>query len=112
MTRTRFLAFALLTVASSPALAGASDFALVNGVGTALADVSIRRHGSEEWRNLPVAPANGASSQVQFKDDDCAFDIRAKVDGKVATWSGINLCETKSVKLNRNASGEVWVDYD
>ena len=77
-----------------------------------MTEVSIRRHGSEEWKPLPVSPVKGATSQVQFKDPDCAFDIRAKVEGKVATWSSVNLCETKSVTLNRNASGAPWVDYD
>ena len=27
-------------------------------------------------------------------------------------WTGINLCGTKAVILNRNGSGVLWVDYE
>ena len=33
-------------------------------------------------------------------------------DGTLAVWAGVNLCEVKSVTLNRNASGATWADYD
>jgi hypothetical protein len=28
------------------------------------------------------------------------------------TWTGVNLCGAKSVKLNRDESAGAWVDYD
>ncbi len=50
---------------------------------------------------------------MEFDDPDCAFDIRAKVGGgETAVWSGVNLCETKTVTLRRSDSGATWVDYD
>ena len=98
---------------ATPVLAGAGDFTLVNGAGADMTEVSIRRHGSEEWKPLPVSPVKGATSQVQFKDPDCAFDIRANVAGAgPITWAGVNLCDVKSVTLNRDGSAGAWVDYD
>lgn len=101
-----------LALASSPALAGAENFVLVNGTGVDLSDLSIRRTGSGEWRPLGPAPAAGAASSVVFSDPDCAFDIRAGVAGGSATWRGVNLCGTSRLTLRRRPTGETWVDYD
>ncbi|HEY7959743.1 MAG TPA: hypothetical protein VID20_06745 [Sphingomicrobium sp.] len=105
----------LLTLASvaSPALAGASGFTLVNGTGAALAQLSIRRSGTQEWKTLGSAPGVGARMDMKFSDPDCAFDIRANVPGAGAvTWADVNLCDVKSVTLNRDAAAGAWVDYD
>jgi hypothetical protein len=99
-------------VPGSPALAGASNFNLVNGTGGSIAEVSIRRAGSSEWKPLSSAPAAGATSPVNFSDPDCAFDIRAKAGGNPITWAGVNLCGTKSVILRTDPSAGAWVDYD
>lgn len=86
---------------------------LVNGTGGALAEVSIRRAGSSDWKPLGAAPAPGASGSVQFNDPDCAFDIRATVAGAgPTTWAGVNLCDVKAVTLKRDESAGAWVDYD
>lgn len=108
------LAAASLSFGSAPAVAGASAFNLVNGTGANITSLSIRRFGTQAWQPLAAAPSAGARSQVDFSDRDCAFDIRATLAGGAsATWSGVNLCEVKSVTLNRNAaSGASWVDYD
>jgi len=109
----RLALLAVLAASATPALAaGASNFTLVNGTGVALADVSIRRAGTEEWKTLGAAPSPGARSSVNFSDPDCAFDIRAKVAGAPVTWAGVNLCAVKSVTLNRDGSAGAWVDYD
>jgi hypothetical protein len=111
MRKIALLAF-LLTPAS-PALAGASNFVLVNGTGGALADVSIRRAGTSAWKKLGTAPAAGARGAVQFSDPDCAFDIQAKVaGGGPVTWAGINLCDVKSVTHEKDENAGAWVDYD
>lgn len=112
MSKRLFLAATAALFASAPALAQAGNFTLVNAAGADMADVQIRRFGAAEWKPLSAAPRAGARSIVQFSDPDCAFDIRAKVGGTTATWSGVNLCEVKSVTLNRNESGALWVDYD
>lgn len=103
-----------LSFAAAPALAGASGFNLVNGTGANITGLSIRRFGTQAWQTLSAAPSAGARSKVDFSDSDCAFDIRATLAGGAsATWSGVNLCEVKSVTLNRNAAtGASWVDYD
>ena len=108
------LAIALLLLTASPAsAAGASNFTLVNGTGAALAELSIRRAGTQEWKALGPAPSAGARMQVKFVDPDCAFDIQAKVPGAgPVTWAGVNLCAVKSVTLNRDGSAGAWVDYD
>ena len=107
------LAFLILLASASPALAGASNFTLVNGTSGALSDLSIRRTGTSDWKPLGAAPAAGARGPVQFSDPDCAFDIRATVPGAgPVTWAGVNLCDVKSVTLQRDASAGAWVDYD
>jgi hypothetical protein len=103
----------LLAAAASPALAGASNFTLVNGTGAALAAVSIARSGTTAWKPLADAPSAGARAPISFKDPDCAFDIRANVAGVgPVTWAGVNLCDVKSVTLKRDQSAGAWVDYD
>ena len=109
----RLILVASAVAAPAPALADASDFTLVNGTGAGLADVVIRRAGTTDWKPLGAAPGAGARSPVQFKDPDCAFDIRARVPGTgPVTWAGVNLCDVKSVTLKRDGSIGAWVDYD
>jgi hypothetical protein len=110
MNRVAFLAI----FASAPAFAaGASSFTLVNGTGAALAELSIRRAGTQDWKPLGPAPSAGARSSMKFSDPDCAFDIRAKVAGAgPVTWADVNLCAVKSVTLNRDGAAGAWVDYD
>lgn len=110
MSRVAFL----FLFAASPALAaGASNFTLVNGTGAALAELSIRRAGTSDWKPLGAAPSAGGRSAINFNDADCAFDIRANVAGAGRmTWADVNLCAVKSVTLNRDGSAGAWVDYD
>jgi len=72
---------ALIAAAASPAFAGASNFNLVNGTAGALADLSIRRAGTNDWKPLGTAPSPGGQGSITFSDPDCAFDIRATVPG-------------------------------
>jgi hypothetical protein len=115
LERMRKTAIALLLMTSSSAAMagqGASDFTLVNGTSGPLAGVSIRRAGSSDWKPLGTAAAAGARATVQFKDPDCAFDIRGKVGGSDVTWAGVNLCGAKSVTLKKDDTAGAWVDYD
>jgi hypothetical protein len=113
MNRVASLGF-LAILASTPGLAaGASNFTLVNGTGAALAELSIRRAGTQDWKPLGAAPAAGARGSMNFNDPDCAFDIRANLAGAGSvTWADVNLCAVKSVTLNRDGSAGAWVDYD
>ena len=69
----------LLAFGAAPAFAGASNFTLVNGTGVSLAELSIRRAGTQDWKALGTAPSAGARGSMTFSDPDCAFDIRATV---------------------------------
>lgn len=113
--RMRFLALAILIAAvstSATAGGGASGFTIVNGTTGALGELSITRAGTKDWKTLGAAPAAGARGPVQFKDPDCAFDIRATVGGSPVTWAGVNLCDVKSVTLRKDDGAGAWVDYD
>ena len=94
-------------------MAGAGNFTIVNATGRDITALAIRRFGTTAWQPLGAAPKAGARGSVQFSDADCAFDIQGTLAGGVnAVWSGVNLCEAKSVTLNRSDSGAAWVDYD
>lgn len=109
----RGLLISLLLASASAAEAGASNFTLVNGTSAPLANLSIRRAGTQAWKPLGNAPAAGARGPISFTDPDCAFDIRADVAGKGAvTWADVNLCDVKSVTLNHDTNAGAWVDYD
>ena len=107
------LACALGLSLSAPLQAGVNGFQLVNQTGSTIGGVALRRVGGGDWMPLGVAPASGAGSRAAFADVDCAFDLRATVAGAgEVIWSGLNLCDVKSVTLNRDRAGRAWVDYD
>ncbi len=104
-------ALALIAIAA-PATAGAGAFTLVNGASVPLSEIAVRRFGTQQWQTVSPAAAPGARQSVTLSDPDCSFEIRANVNGSGVVWTGVNLCEVKTVILNRNESGEIWVDYD
>ena len=107
------LAAVALAGMPQPALAGAANFVLVNGTGQPVSNVAIRRATTNAGTGVPAAPGAGARANVVFNDPDCAFDIRANLAGiGEVVWTGINLCGTKAVILNRNGKGVLWVDYE
>lgn len=112
----RVLALSLMVAAmalASPVTAQVNGFSIVNKAGGAISGVALRRVGSSEWTPLAVAASPGASTRAAFTNPDCAFDLRASVAGVgQVTWGGINLCDAKSVTLNRDPAGRSWVDYD
>ena len=92
---------------------GAGGFSVVNQTGLNMTNLTIRRFGTQGWKNIGTAPSPGGRGAIDFKDPDCAFDIQATLQGAGAVvWPGVNLCEVKTVILNRNASGALWVDYE
>ncbi len=115
MSTLRLICIAAVLAAATPvpALAQASPFVLVNGTDADVGEVQIRRAGTQDWRKLGKAPSPGARGPFDFKDPDCAFDLQATVPGVgPVTWSGVNLCDVKSVVLKRDSSAGAWVDYD
>ncbi|WP_338504808.1 hypothetical protein V6R86_12125 [Sphingomonas kaistensis] len=96
------------------ALSAPGPFTLVNGTGTTITSLSIRAaDGRGNWRALggPFV-ARQRSPMPAPGGDLCAFDLRARVDGAEFTWSSVNLCDVRSVTLNRRPDGTLWVDYD
>lgn len=90
-------------------------FALVNKAGATLEAVSIRpADASGSWHGLGTVslPDNARAVMPAPGGDLCAFDIRATLAGKVVIWPSVNLCDVRSVTLNRRADGILWVDYD
>jgi hypothetical protein len=110
-------AAALLASLPAPAVAQATNFTLVNNTDIDFSRLTARRYGTQQWAPLVVSPVpvskSGGRGAVQFSNPDCAFDLQATLpDGRVVLWSGVNLCDAKVVTLNRNSSGELWVDYE
>ena len=115
-TGTAIIIAALFAVTPAPAAAQVGKFTLVNNTEVTFTNVMVRRYGSQQWLPLTVKPVpltrSGGQGAVDFSDEECAFDLQATLpDGRVVVWSGVNLCETKVVTLNRSASGQLWVDY-
>lgn len=113
---TAIIIAALVAVAPAPVAAQAGKFTIVNNTEVSFTNMMVRRYGSQQWIPLIVNPIpltrSGGQGAVDFSDEDCAFDLQATLpDGRVVVWSGVNLCETKVVTLNRSASGQLWVDY-
>jgi hypothetical protein len=108
-----FVTLVAASVSTPIAAQGASGFSVVNATGLNMTGLTIRRYGTQGWKALGTAPSPGGRGAVDFKDPDCAFDIQATLQGVgPVVWSGVNLCEVKTVILNRNASGAIWVDYE
>jgi hypothetical protein len=107
---------AALLASEAPALAGATNFTIVNQTGIDMTGLAVRRYGTEAWAPLAVTPLpvtkSGGHGAATFKNEDCAFDLRATLpNGQTVIWPGVNLCETHAVVLNRDESGNLWVDY-
>ena len=106
-------AFLIASLTAAPAAAGVKGFVIVNQTGVVLSALALRRVGSSDWVPLAAAPAPGARAAIDFDNPDCAFDLRGTVAGAgPAVWRGVNLCDVKSVTLNRDRAGRAWVDYD
>ena len=104
-------AFLLLVAA----LGSPGPFVLVNGTGASLTNLSIRpADGTPGWHSLGGNPLpSGARVSLPSPGGQfCAFDVRARVADRDVTWSSVNLCDVRSVTLNRRPDGTLWVDYD
>lgn len=104
------VALLLAAVVSTP-----GPFALVNRAGANLESLSIRpADASSRWRPLGAGnlPAGARAAMPAQQSDLCAFDIRARVGTADVTWASVNLCDVRTVTLNRRPDGTLWVDYD
>jgi hypothetical protein len=102
------LAFLLL-------VGGPGPFSLGNGTGATLESIAARTVGSRgEWQTLgPGRLSPGARGNVPaFGREECLHDIQAQSEGRRLRWADVNLCDVRSVTLNRRPDGTLWVDYD
>ena len=100
----------------APLAAQVTGFTLVNNTDIAFSRLMVRRFGTQQWIPLVITPlpvpSSGGKGAVDFSTEDCAFDLQATLpDGQVVVWSGVNLCDAKTVTLNRRANGVLWADY-
>ena len=103
----------LVALVPAPAFAGPNGFSIQNGTGLNMTGLTIRNFPKGNWRELAGTAGPGARTTLKFEDANCAFDIQATLQGVgPVVWKGVNLCEVKTVVLNRNARGVLWVDYE
>ncbi len=111
-----FVVAAAFAASPVPAVAQAGSFTIVNATGIDFTGLTVRRFGTTEWMPLAVSPSrlpNAGRGTADFKNEDCAFDLRATLpDGRTVVWPGVNLCQVKVVTLNQKADGALWVDYE
>lgn len=97
------------------AVSAPGPIVLVNAAGGALEELSIRpSQVSASWERYGAGRlSQGARASMPSPGGQlCAFDIRARVGGAPVTWVLVNLCDVKSVTLNRRPDGTLWADYD
>jgi hypothetical protein len=108
---------AMVAASPAPVLAQAANFTIVNATGIDFTGLMVRRFGTSEWLPLVVSPVplpkSGGRGAADFRNEDCAFDLRATLpDGRMVVWPSVNLCQVKVVTLNQRAGGALWVDYE
>ena len=97
---------------AAAAVAAPRPITIVNGTDAPLRDVAAKPQNSADWTTLAPGLSPGARTQIMLEPDVCAYDVRGSAVASMLTWRGVNLCETRSVTLNRRGDGAVWVDYD
>nr|WP_314447053.1 hypothetical protein [uncultured Sphingomonas sp.] len=103
-------AFLLAAAVSAP-----GPFVLVNRAGAVLESIAMRpADGTVGWRSLAPGslPAGARASMPSPGGQLCAFDLRGRINGAEVTWTSVNLCDVRTVTLNRRSDGTLWVDYD
>lgn len=94
------------------ALAAFGPVVVVNGTGSDISAVELRKTGRSAWSPVALAAPAGRSAAAAFDDDDCAVDLRATLaNGERLLFSGVNPCGVTRLTLRRDA-GVAWVDYD
>lgn len=109
-----WIAAASAAAALSPGAARAALglVVVVNGTGSDISAVELRKTGRSAWSPVALAAPAGRSASAGFDDDDCAVDLRATLaNGEQLLFSGVNPCGVSRLTLRRDA-GVAWVDYD
>lgn len=85
---------------------------VVNGTGSDILAVELRKTGRPNWSSVALAAPAGRAASAAFDDSDCAVDLRATLaSGEQLLFSGVNPCGVSRLTLRRD-SGIAWVDYD
>jgi hypothetical protein len=107
------LAAAAATLAApAPVPAALGPVVVVNGTGSAISAVEMRKTGRSGWSPVALASPAGGAAAAAFDDSECAVDLRATLaSGEQLLFSGVNPCGISRLTLRRD-SGIAWVDYD
>jgi hypothetical protein len=106
------VAAAAVVLVLAPAVAALGPVVVVNGTGSDIRSVELRKTGRSAWSPVDLAAPAGRAASAAFADDDCAVDLRATLaSGEQLLFSGVNPCGVGRLTLRRDA-GVAWVDYD
>src|SRR4051812_20519289 len=101
-----FMAAALVSVASTSALAGDADFTLVNRTGYEIREVYISAAHRNNWGNDRLGDGSLVHTKAKlFKFSDrasCKQDIMVvfEDDSSKVTWEDVDLCEINKLTQN------------
>ena len=110
--RAILLAAAFLLLSSSPALAGAQDFILVNRTGYDIYVVNVSPSGSKEWQEDVLGAkilADGEALEIKFqRRQERYWDMQVKFkDGSGLYWMRLDLMTTSVIALNKDGTATI-----
>jgi hypothetical protein len=108
------LTLAVLVATTTPALADAWDFVLINSAGKEIKLVEVAPTGTTTWQpNIVDADTKhsntkpGGRMTVHFdKGAGCKYDVKATfTDDSSLVWTGFNACDNSYLTVKVNAAG-------
>ena len=105
------LAFAVMLLASAPALAGSQDFVLVNNTGSTIHNIYCSPAGTESWEedilgdNGTLAPGEYATIRFNNSDNRQYWDLLIVFDNGVEyPFANVDLFSVSKITVNSDAT--------